>query len=161
MIGFSHFNRAILSAVLWVVRILWFLSWNILKVKINLNSLNQNYFCRLKSGVATNEAWNADWKYPNKATIHFNFLKISLDLLQIKLHPLANRCFTSNIVVAVFSSHEYNRYHRFAAEESVLQSGGVLCPQPGNHLLDLHIITLKNSPTVYVLPKTKRNQRKQ
>jgi hypothetical protein len=71
---------------------------------------------------------------PNKAAIHFNVLKISLDLLQIKLHPLAYRCFTSNIVVAVFSSHEYNRYHRFAAEESVLQSGGVLCPQPGNHL---------------------------
>ncbi len=90
--------------------------------------------CRLKSGVATNE----DWEYPNKSAIHFNFQKILLDLLQIKLHPLAKRCFTSNIVVAVFSSHEYNRYHRFAAEESVLQSGGVLCPQPGNHLLDLH-----------------------
>ncbi|XP_060536053.1 E3 ubiquitin-protein ligase parkin isoform X2 [Cylas formicarius] len=26
---------------------------------------------------------------------------------------------------------EYQQYHRFAAEEFVLQTGGILCPQPG------------------------------
>ena len=26
---------------------------------------------------------------------------------------------------------EYDRYHRFATEECLLQAGGVLCPQPG------------------------------
>ena len=29
------------------------------------------------------------------------------------------------------TSHHYNRYLRFGAEELVLQSGGSLCPQPG------------------------------
>ena len=28
-------------------------------------------------------------------------------------------------------SEQYERYQRFAAEEFVLRSGGVLCPQPG------------------------------
>ena len=28
-------------------------------------------------------------------------------------------------------SNDYDRYQRFAAEECVLQAGGVLCPQPG------------------------------
>ena len=26
---------------------------------------------------------------------------------------------------------EYDRYHRFATEECLLQAGGALCPQPG------------------------------
>ena len=32
----------------------------------------------------------------------------------------------------MLGSHDYDRYQRFAAEESVLQAGGVLCPQPGD-----------------------------
>ena len=31
----------------------------------------------------------------------------------------------------MMSSHHYNRYLRFAAEDLVLSSGGLLCPQPG------------------------------
>ena len=31
----------------------------------------------------------------------------------------------------LIGSSEYDRYQRFGAEELVLQSGGVLCPQPG------------------------------
>lgn len=31
----------------------------------------------------------------------------------------------------LLDDYSYDRYHRFAAEEFVLQSGGVLCPQPG------------------------------
>jgi hypothetical protein len=29
---------------------------------------------------------------------------------------------------------EYDKYQRFAAEECLLQSGGVICPQPGIHV---------------------------
>lgn len=31
----------------------------------------------------------------------------------------------------LLKKEQYDRYQRFAAEEFVLQSGGVLCPQPG------------------------------
>lgn len=31
----------------------------------------------------------------------------------------------------MLDNQNYERYHRFAAEEYVLQSGGLLCPQPG------------------------------
>jgi hypothetical protein len=36
-----------------------------------------------------------------------------------------------NFDFVVLGAHDYDRYQRFAAEESVLQAGGVLCPQPG------------------------------
>ena len=31
----------------------------------------------------------------------------------------------------LLTAHHYDRFLRFGAEEVVLQSGGVLCPQPG------------------------------
>ena len=36
-----------------------------------------------------------------------------------------------HILVMFEEPEEYDRYHRFATEECLLQAGGVLCPQPG------------------------------